>query len=205
MFTGIIQALVPIASLTTKPGLLSFALSLPPRLQENLSLGASIAIDGVCLTVTSVNNGTVTFDVMQETLTRTTLGTLTVGQNVNVERSATMGTEIGGHIVSGHVSCTAEIVAVSSPENNHAVTFQVPKEWMKYIFTKGFIALDGASLTVVDVNKTANTFSVWFIPETLRMTTFGTKDVGDRVNVEVDSRTQTIVETVENYLREHAS
>lgn len=139
---------------------------------------------------------------MEETLRKTTIGSLKEGNVVNIERSATMGEEIGGHIMSGHVSTTAEIVAVETPENNKAMTFRVEPIWMKYIFSKGFIGLDGASLTVVDADKGKATFQVWFIPETLRLTKFGEKNVGDWVNVEIDPATQTIVDTVENLLKD---
>lgn len=202
MFTGIIQACVPVVETKTQPGLTTFVLEFPEKLIQNLQIGASVAVDGVCLTVVKTEGNRVWFDAMDETLRKTTIGEITENQKVNVERSATMGTEIGGHIVSGHVSGTAEIVDVSTPQNNHIVTFRVPPEFMKHIFHKGFIALDGASLTIVDVDKAACTFSVWLIPETLRMTTFGFKQARDKVNVEIDSRTQMIVDTVERVLQE---
>ena len=164
---------------------------------RGLRRGASVAVDGACLTVTKIDKTRVSFDLMGETLAKTTLGQLKENDRVNSERSASLGDEIGGHLLSGHITGTAEIVAIDHPENNHVVTFGVPPEWMKYIFPKGFIALDGASLTIVDVDKAAGTFTVWLIPETLRMTTFGFKKTGDRVNVEIDSRTQTIVDTVQ--------
>ena len=140
------------------------------------------------------------FDAMQETLVKTTIGSLKQGDQVNVERSAKMGDEIGGHVVSGHVSTMAEIVDVAESENNKVVTFHVEPQWMRYIFSKGFISLDGASLTVVDADKEVGTFKVWLIPETLRVTKFGSKKVGERVNVEIDPQTQVIVETVERVL-----
>ncbi|MEK7532799.1 MAG: riboflavin synthase, partial [Patescibacteria group bacterium] len=120
---------------------------------------------------------------------------------VNIERSASLGDEIGGHLLSGHIMGTAEITDIDHSDNNHRVTFRAPREWMKYIFSKGFIALDGCSLTIVEVDKTASTFTVWLIPETLRVTTFGFKKVGDKVNVEIDSRTQTIVDTVQALMK----
>ncbi|MBI2410795.1 MAG: riboflavin synthase subunit alpha [Candidatus Kerfeldbacteria bacterium] len=202
MFTGIIQACVPVVEATTQPGLTTFVLEFPEKLIQNLHIGASIAVDGVCLTVVKITNNRVWFDAMDETRQKTTLGEITQNRRVNIERSATMGTEIGGHIVSGHVAGIAEIVHVDTPENNHIVTFRVPPAFMPYIFHKGFIALDGASLTIVDVDKTAATFSVWLIPETLRMTTFGFKQASDKVNIEIDSRTQMIVDTIERVLQE---
>jgi len=197
MFTGIIQSQLTIQKVSRKPGLLSFALSLDSEVQQ----GASIAIDGVCLTVSKIDNDIIWFDAMEETLNKTTIGSFEMGRKVNLERSAKMGDEIGGHMVSGHVEGMGEIVDVRESENNKVVTFQLPKEWMKYIVQKGFIALDGASLTVVDPDKEKGTFDVWFIPETLEKTTFGWKDIGDKVNVETDNQTKVIVETVERIMK----
>jgi len=159
-----------------------------------------VAVGGVCLTATEIDGDRVRFDAMAETLRRTTLGALQVGARVNVERSYRVGDEVGGHIVSGHVTGTAEIVAVEATETNRAVTFRCDPSWMKYLLPKGFVALDGCSLTLSDVDARASTFRVWFIPETLRLTSFGQKTEGDLVNLELDSRTQTIVDTVESYL-----
>lgn len=197
MFTGIITGKFPIISLEDKPGLRQFDVELSPELVEGVKLGASVCVDGVCLTVARIDSNTIGFDAMEETLRKTTIGSLKHGDTVNIERSARMGDEIGGHVMSGHVSTMAEIIDVEEPENNKVMTFKVAPEWMRYIFSKGFIGLDGASLTVVDADKQKGTFQIWFIPETLRLTKFGEKGVGDFVNVEIDSGTQTIVETVE--------
>lgn len=201
MFTGIVQACIRVSSCQEKTGLKTFSIALPKALDTHVKLGASIAIDGVCLTVAKKKGSVVTFDAMQETLQKTTIGQLGKGTKVNVERSARFGDEIGGHVVSGHVTGMATITKIETPEHNKVITFQVPKKWMKYILPKGFVSLDGCSLTIVDVNKKAGTFTVWFIPETLKRTVFGFKEVGDAVNVEIDSRTQAIVDTVEEYLQ----
>lgn len=197
MYTGIIQALCPVVELIDKPGLKSFVVEFPERLFVGLQLGASVSIDGTCFTVTKIDSQRVSFDAMQETLSKSTIGQLTQGDFVNIERSAKMGDEIGGHAMSGHVSTMAEIIDMSESENNKSMTFKVDLLWMRFIFSKGFIGLDGASLTVVDADAKAGTFKVHFIPETLRLTRFGSKRVGDRVNVEIDPQTQVIVETVE--------
>lgn len=202
MYTGIIQACLPVTQVNFEPGLVKFSVSFLPALRQHLQHGASVAIDGACLTVVDQQGDEVWLDVMQETLTKTTLGKLTVGRKVNVERSFTQGVEIGGHIISGHVDGMAQIIRIEKPQNNHVMTFQPPKELMKYIFNKGFIALDGASLTVVDADQLAGTFKVWFIPETLRMTTFGFKQISDFVNLEVDYQTKVIVDTVERVVLE---
>lgn len=197
MYTGIIQGCVRVGVVERQEGLTSFWVELPEALSKNLRIGASVSIDGVCLTVVAIDGVSVRFDVMAETLRLTTLGKISSGQLVNIERSAAFGDEIGGHVVSGHVTGAAEIVQVETPTNNRVVTFKIPLEKIKYLFSKGFVALDGASLTVVGVDKQMGTFSVHLIPETLRMTTFGFKDVGSNVNFEIDSRTQTIVDTIE--------
>ena len=203
MFTGIIKGVGEIVGLQARTGLVSYQLKLPSNLTSNIEIGASIAVDGVCITVVTHNDDIITFDLMQESLNRTTLGQLTVGSKVNIERSALAGVEVGGHILSGHVDCTAKIIEISKPENNCVFTFEVPNNWMRYIFSKGFVALNGTSLTITDADKTNNTFKVWFIPETLRSTTFGEKEVGDRVNLEVERNTQVIVDTVRDYLAEN--
>lgn len=202
MFTGIVQACLPVTSIETKPGLTTLGLPMLPVLGDDLQMGASVAVDGVCLTVCRMEGELAYFDAMVETLQKTSLGQVAEGKKVNVERSMKVGDEIGGHVLSGHVMTTATIVKVDDTENNRAVTFQVDPSWMKYIFPKGFIALDGASLTIVDVDKEQGTFSVYFIPETLRLTVFGFKGVGDKVNVELDAQTQAIVDTVENVLQD---
>lgn len=202
MYTGIIQACLPVTQVQSETGLIRFALKFPPSLQLGLKHGASVSIDGVCVTVVDQQAGVVWFDAMQETLVRTTVGQIHVGRKVNVERSASAGTEVGGHIISGHVDGMANIVSVEKSQNNQVVTFQPPQQLMKYIFNKGFIALDGASLTVVDVDQAKGTFKVWFIPETLRVTTFGFKQVGDQANIEVEYQTKVMVDTVERVVEE---
>jgi riboflavin synthase len=205
VFTGIVQGKFPVLTLVDRPGLRTLTIDLPPALREGLEIGASVAISGVCLTVTAITGDGVAFDAIEETQRRTTLGRLRQGDRVNVERSARAGVEIGGHELSGHVDGTAEIVGVDRPPGNHVVTFRAPRELVRYVFTKGFIALDGCSLTVVDVDREAGTFAVHFIPETLRVTTFDAKRAGDRVNLEIERRTQVIVDTVRDFAREIVS
>lgn len=203
MYTGIVAGKYPITDCVRKTGLTTLTVALEPALLEDLSLGASVGVDGVCLTVTRIDDGLrVSFDVMQETLSRTTLGALRIGDFVNIERSAKGQAEIGGHIVSGHIDGTAEITAIDTPPNNHVITLQIPKEYIKYVFNKGFIALNGCSLTVSDFDAQSGQFKVWLIPETLQRTTFAGKQVGDAVNMEVDRQTQVIVDTVMRFLQE---
>jgi riboflavin synthase len=191
-----------VVDVVDRPGLRTLTVALPASLREGLVVGASVAVAGVCLTVSTIGDTGVAFDAIRETQERTTLGRLRRGERVNVERSARAGAEIGGHEVSGHVDGTAEIAAVDRSPGNQVITFRAPRELLRYVFPKGFIALDGCSLTVVDVDRDAGTFSVHLIPETLRVTTFGATRAGDRVNLEVERRTQVIVDTVSETVRE---
>jgi riboflavin synthase len=196
MFTGIVQGLAQVVDVAQQPGLSTVRIRLPDRRADGIQIGASVAINGTCLTVTGIEGDTLSFDIMAETLRATNLGGLAKGGAVNYERSARVGDEIGGHNVSGHVHTTAAISAVQETPNNRRVVFELPDDaWMKYILPKGFIAVDGCSLTVGEVE--GRTFSVYLIPETLRVTVFGSKGVGDSVNIEVEAQTQAIVDTVE--------
>jgi riboflavin synthase len=191
MFTGIVQGTGCVQSVR-RDSVVTIDVQIPST--EGLEIGASVSIDGVCLTATSVSD-TVTFDVIPETLDRTTLGSLSSGSNVNVERALKFGDELGGHLLSGHIMGTAEIVAVE----NQDYTIQCPPEMAEYIQEKGYIAVDGISLTI---GKTSGegAFDVHIIPETLRLTTLGSKGVGDQVNIEIDAMTQAVVETTKRLM-----
>jgi riboflavin synthase len=201
MFSGIVNGYASVSSLQKKESFQTFSVALPNSLGAELKSGASVAIDGVCMTVTRIEGDNVFFDAMKETLERTTIGELQEGSKVNIERSIKYGDEIGGHEVSGHVHGKARIIKIdNSLENNCVIYFSVPENIVKYLFPKGFVSLNGASLTLVDVDKRKHLISVYFIPETLRKTTFGIKKEGDYVNIELDNQTRTIVDTVERYL-----
>jgi riboflavin synthase len=200
MFTGIVQGVAQVHQIHDRAGLRSFVLALPSGFDEGLAVGASVAVDGVCLTVTDrPAPGHAAFDVMQQSLALTTLGALAPGSTINVERAAKDGAEIGGHPLSGHIDFSATLQAIRQPENNHVLRLAVPAPWMRYVFAKGYIAVDGASLTVAEAQRQADGsgwFEVWLIPETLRQTTFGAKRVGDRLNIEIERQTQVFVDTV---------
>jgi riboflavin synthase len=203
MFTGIVQAVATVAAITDRPGLRSFTLQFPAGFLQGQAIGASVACDGVCLTVTAHSGADqAEFDVMQQSLKLTTLGTLQVGSRLNVERAARDGVEIGGHPISGHVDCQATVAELRQPENNHVLRIQVPPEWMRYVFPKGYIAVNGASLTVAEADRRACWFEVWLIPETLRQTTFADKRHGDALNIEIERGTQVMVDTVRDTLEE---
>lgn len=207
MFTGIVQGIATVDQLTDRPGLRSFRLRFPDGFAQGLEIGASVSCDGVCLTVTALHgqSGETTaadFDVMQQSLSLTTLGGLREGSAVNVERAARDGAEIGGHPLSGHVDVTGTLLSVRQPENNHLLRIGLPPRWMRYVFAKGYIAINGASLTVAEADRQAGWFEVWLIPETLRMTTFGAKRPGDTLNIEIERSTQVFVDTVRDALDE---
>jgi riboflavin synthase len=200
MFTGIVQGIAQVALASDNPGLRSFRLRFPPGFADGLAVGASVAVDGTCLTVTALHGADeADFDVMQQSLALTTLAGLRKGGRANVERAARDGAEIGGHPLSGHVDFTARVARIRRPENNHVLRIAVPAPWMRYIFAKGYIAVNGASLTVAEAGRESDGggwFEVWLIPETLRMTTFGDKAEGDALNVEIERSTQVFVDTV---------
>ncbi|QDF67092.1 riboflavin synthase subunit alpha [Shewanella sp. SNU WT4] len=198
MFTGIVQATCEVVTIDKKPGLHTLEVSMTPELIEGLTTGASVAHNGVCLTVTRISDLRVFCNVMEETLHVTNLAYLQSGDAINIERSLCFGSEIGGHILSGHVHTQAKVIHVNVNDEHYNLQIQVPKQWMKYIFYKGFIGVNGCSLTVGAV--TEDTFMLHLIPETLKLTNLGLLRVGDAVNLEIDSQTQVIVDTVERYL-----
>ena len=203
MFTGIVQGTAEVVSIADRTGLRSFELALPPGFDDALEIGASVACDGVCLTVTArPSPQRATFDVMQQSLALTTLGALSAGSRVNVERAAREGAEVGGHVLSGHVDCLGRLLDVRRPENNHVLRIGVPLSHRRYVFAKGYIAVNGASLTIAEADRREGWFEVWLIPETLRMTTFGAKQPGDALNIEVERATQVLVDTVRDALEE---
>ncbi|MBU9847531.1 riboflavin synthase subunit alpha [Rahnella ecdela] len=199
MFTGIVQGTGTVVSIDEKPNFRTHVVRLPEDMLDNLQLGASVSHNGCCLTVTEVNGDLVSFDLMKETLRLTNLGDLNVGDSVNLERAARFNDEIGGHLMSGHIICTAEVAKILTSENNRQIWFRMPHEdLMKYVLHKGYIGIDGISLTIGEVTRTR--FCVHLIPETLQRTTLGTKRLGDKINIEIDPQTQAIVDTVERVL-----
>lgn len=201
MFTGIVQGTAPIIAITERANFRTHVMKFTPELLVGLETGASVAHNGCCLTVTKIEGENVSFDLIKETLRLTNLGELKEGDVVNIERAAKYGDEIGGHVVSGHIVTTAEISKIFTSEDNHQVWLSIyDKALMKYILHKGFVAIDGISLTVGDVIN--NRFCVHLIPETLARTTLGSKRLGHKVNIEIDPQTQAIVDTVERVLHQ---
>lgn len=198
MFTGIVQTQAEVITIEQREQFRQLTLKVAPEFLQRLEIGASIAINGCCLTVVQFTTSTVTFDVIDETLRLTNLGMLTQGSQVNLERSLKVGDEIGGHHVSGHIHCTGTIETITSTADNTAMWIAFPEAFTPYVFSKGFISVNGASLTVGQVH--GQQFSLHLIPETLRLTNLSNAQPGDAVNLEFDQQTMTIVETVERVL-----
>ena len=171
-------------------------------LADGLQLGASVAVNGCCLTAAALDGSRARFDLIRETLETTNLGDLRPGFLVNVERSLKVGDELGGHLLSGHVAATVPVVDISADVGHRRLTVEIPAFWLRYLSLKGFVALNGASLTVADLDRENSTIAVSLIPETLARTTFGDTATGDRLNLEVDPQTQAIVDTVRSLLPE---
>ncbi len=199
MFTGIVQRKAKVLSILKKDNLHTIEIELAKTDQAGLVTGASIANNGTCLTVVKINDNSVCFDVIEETLKVTNLKDLSVGDYVNLERAAKFGDEIGGHLLSGHIHTQAEIVEINRTETNCDVCFKIDPQWQKYVLHKGFIAIDGISLTLGNVDNCE--FWVHLIPETLAVTNLGQRKVGELVNIEIDSQTQAIVDTVERMMQ----
>ena len=197
MFTGIVEELGRVVRLETVEDSARLTVE-APAVTQDVSLGDSVSVNGCCLTVAAVHGSTFTADLMAETLTRTTLGSQKPGDPVNLERALRASDRLGGHIVQGHVDATAEVLDHHRGEHWDLLRISLPQEIARYVAVKGSVALDGVSLTVVDVVDAPDTLdvspasgagaslSVGLIPETLRRTTLGTRRPGERVNLEVD-------------------
>lgn len=183
MFTGIVEELGCIVSVERGATSVCVCIS-GPLVTSDAGIGDSIAVNGVCLTVTSVHDGKFTADVMDETLRRSSLGGLEAGSGVNLERPLTLADRLGGHLVQGHVDATAGLLDRTPGENWEIVRFELPHAVQRYVVEKGSITVDGVSLTVAD--RGDDWFSVSLIPTTLELTTLGRKKPGERVNLEVD-------------------
>ncbi len=208
MFSGITQGCFAVVTVQQQPDHTQYQISVPTALTTGLTLGASIAVDGVCQTLIQQQPSSVddahqllTFQAITETLNNTTLNELHVDRLISIERSLRFGDEIGGHLLSGHVHGVGTVHNIINTPTQYDLHIHVPQAWLPYIVAKGFIGLNGSSLTVVDVDHSQSTFSVSLIPETLKRTRFADRQVGDRLNVELDQQTRTIVDTVTRILK----
>ena len=179
MFTGITEEIGRVS--LAKPSSLVIAAS---RVLEGMEAGDSMAVNGVCLTVTRCSSNSFSVDIMPETLGRTNLGLLRVGDEVNLERAVALGAKLGGHLVQGHVDDVVRVTSVTADGESKVMRFEAPLEVMRYIVAKGFVAVDGVSLTVV--TRDASSFQVSIVDYTRKNTILGRKRVGDLVNLEVD-------------------
>ena len=179
MFTGIVEEVGNVTSV--EPGHLVITAR---QVLQGMELGQSIAVNGVCLTVTDCNANSFSVDIMPETLKRTNLGLLSAGDGVNLERPLALGGRLGGHLVQGHVDATGKVMSIIWDDRTMLVRFESPPEVMRYVVEKGFIAVDGVSLTVVA--RDVSSFQVSIVDYTQKHTTLGSSRVGDLVNLEVD-------------------
>jgi len=208
MFSGIVEGTGIITDIEERSEHIHWKVQLPKGSEEGLGIGASVSLDGVCLTATNIEDRIIGFDLIQETLQRTTLNERKIGDTVNIERALRYGEEVGGHLVSGHIMATGTIVDITNPmpqsgentDDTADIQISIPNSLIDYIFEKGYIAIDGISLTIGKVDESAG-FYLHIIPETLRRTTLGTKSVGDSVNIEIDSMTQAVVDTVKRVMK----
>jgi len=198
MFSGIVQGKGKVSKITIKKDHLSCEISFPKGFNKNLKKGASISVNGVCITSLDDGKKNLNFDVIDETLSRTNLGSLKEGSVVNLERSISASSEIGGHLMSGHIHFTGKVKSSLDKESTKDVAIYFPNKFKKYIFEKGYIGINGCSLTIGKVSK--NYFLIHLIPETLAITNLGDLISESLVNVEIDQNTIAIVETVEKNL-----
>ena len=185
MFTGLIAELGTITAIDKGESSAVFTIAAPALISQ-IALGDSVAVNGVCLTATSITETSFTADVMVQTLAVTSLSQLTVGSPVNLELAAMLNTRMGGHMVQGHVDGVATVLGLTPGEKWAQFDITVPEKLAKYIVNQGSICLDGVSLTVGEINDANNVVTVWLIPETLERTNLATKKSGDLINVEVD-------------------
>ena len=198
MFSGIVQGAGIVQKITSKKSYISIEISAPKNFNKKLKKGASISVNGVCLTSLDSGQKKLKFDVINETLSKTNIGKLKKGSLVNLERSITASTEIGGHLMSGHIHFSGRVEKILTKNTNKDLQIKFPRKYKEYIFEKGYIGLYGCSLTLGIVYK--DSFYVHLIPETLEVTNLNVLKKGSLVNIEFDQNTIAIVETVKNSL-----
>ena len=198
MFSGIVQGTGKVQKITAKKSYISIEISAPKNFNKKLKKGASISVNGVCLTSLDSGQKKLKFDVINETLSKTNISKLKKGSLVNLERSITASTEIGGHLMSGHIHFSGRVEKILTKNTNKDLQIKFPRKYKEYIFEKGYIGLNGCSLTLGKVNK--DSFYVHLIPETLEVTNLNVLKKGSLVNIEIDQNTIAVVETVKNSL-----
>ncbi|MDB3881481.1 riboflavin synthase subunit alpha [Gammaproteobacteria bacterium] len=200
MFTGIVSGKGYVQKIVKYKDYISLIIKAPKGFSKNLIKGASVSVNGVCLTVKKGKTDILEFDVIEETLQKTNLKNLSRSSKVNLERSMTAKTEIGGHLVSGHIHGTGEALKVINRQATKDLQIKIPISLREYFFYKGYVALNGCSLTIGKVLKTS--FYIHLIPETVSVTTFKDIKQGDLINIEVEQATINTVETVKRVMSE---
>jgi riboflavin synthase len=200
MFTGIVSGKGYVQKIIKSKDYISLMIKAPKGFSKNLIKGASVSVNGVCLTVKKGKTDILEFDVIEETLQKTNLKNLSKSSKVNLERSMTAKTEIGGHLVSGHIHGTGEVLKVINRQATKDLQIKIPTSLREYFFYKGYVALNGCSLTIGKVLKTS--FYIHLIPETVSVTTFKDIKQGDLINIEVEQATINTVETVKRVMSE---
>ena len=199
MFTGIVTEQGIISSVKSNKGYSSISIICSKKFLKGLKKGASVAVNGVCLTSKKSSSEMLQFDVIDETLSLTNLKQIKKGTKVNLERSMTVNTEIGGHLLSGHIHCEGTISKITKVSNQTKdMLITLPSKMMKYIFYKGYIGINGCSLTIGKVNK--NSFFIHLIPETLKITNLDELSEKSKVNIEIEQSTLITVESVEKII-----
>jgi len=200
MFTGIVSGKGYVQKIIKSKDYISLIIKAPKGFSKNLTKGASVSVNGVCLTVKKGKTDILEFDVIEETLQKTNLKNLSKSSRVNLERSMTAKTEIGGHLVSGHIHGTGEVLKVINRQATKDLQIKIPTSLREYFFYKGYVALNGCSLTIGKVLKTS--FYIHLIPESVSVTTFKDIKQGDLINIEVEQATINTVETVKRVMSE---
>ncbi len=200
MFTGIVSGKGHVQKIIKCKDYISFIIKAPKGFSKNLLKGASVSVNGVCLTVKKGKTDILEFDVIEETLKKTNLKNISKSCKVNLERSMTAKTEIGGHLVSGHIHGTGEVLKVIDRQETKDLQIKIPANLREYFFYKGYVALNGCSLTIGKVLKSS--FYIHLIPETVSVTTFKDIKKGDLINIEVEQTTINTVETVKRVMLE---
>ncbi|UAJ65071.1 riboflavin synthase subunit alpha [Candidatus Schneideria nysicola] len=202
MFTGIVQDTLPVIDIKNEIDYRTHILKFTNNLLSNLSLGDSVAHNGCCLTVSNIIDHYVEFNIIKETLKLTNLGLIKINDTVNIERAASLNKEIGGHVMSGHIICTANLIDISYSKHSRRIWFNLQNsDIIKYIFYKGYIGIDGISLTINDIKDSK--FCVDLIPETIRRTNLSKRKIGDIVNIEIDQQSRTIVDSIERFIKKN--
>ncbi|MDA9925139.1 riboflavin synthase subunit alpha [Gammaproteobacteria bacterium] len=200
MFTGIVSGKGHVQKIIKSKDYVSLIIKAPKGFSKNLTKGASVSVNGVCLTVKKGKTDILEFDVIEETLQKTNLKDISKSSKVNLERSMTSKTEIGGHLVSGHIHGTGEVLKVVNRQTTKDLQIKIPTSLREYFFYKGYVALNGCSLTIGKVLKTS--FYIHLIPETVSVTTFKDIKKGDLINIEIEQATINTVETVKRVMSE---